>query len=456
MSTTGKRTEELIALDKLHVWHPFTQQKEWVSSEQLVIERGNGNYLFDTDGKKYLDGVSSLWVTVHGHRKREIDRAVREQLKKIAHTTLLGLSSVPSIELAAKLVKITPRGLNRVFYSDSGSTAVEIALKIAYQYWVEKGIKGKNRFITFTGAYHGDTLGSMGVGEIGPFVKKFNPLLKKHIRAPYPYCYRCPVKSNKKEYPECGTACLGDFERILEKHHEEAAACIIEPLVQGAAGMITSPPGFLKGVRRLTKKYGVLLIADEVAVGFGRTGKLFACEHEGVSPDIMALAKGITGGYLPLAATLTTEKIYRAFLGKYEDFKAFLHGHTYTGNPLGCAAAIANLNIFENDKVIEGIQPKIELLSTLLGELKEHKYVGDIRQRGLMVGIELVADKHAKEPFPTKERLGHAVCVKAREYGLIIRPLGDVIILMPPLSIKDAELKKIVRVVRDSINACIA
>lgn len=435
------RTKELQRLDKAHVWHPFTQMKEWESGDPLIIEKGQGNYLIDTDGRRYLDGVSSLWVNVHGHRKKEIDRAIKSQLGKLAHSTLLGLGNTPSIKLAERLAGIAPKGLKRVFFSDNGSTAVEIALKMAFQYWEQKGVEGKKKFVAFTGAYHGDTFGSMSVGEIDIFVKKYRPLLFSAFRAPYPYCYRCPAGKNSSD---CKTECLKAFEDILKKHSGEIAACIIEPMLQGAAGMIVSPSGFLKGVRRLTKKYGVLLIADEVATGFGRTGKMFACEVEGVVPDFLCLAKGITGGYMPLAATLTTDKVYRAFLGKYEEYKSFFHGHTYTGNPLGSAAALANLDIFEKERVIEKLGPKIELFKKLLQRFDGLEYVGEVRQIGLVAGIELVKDKNTREPFPAKSRVGYRACLSMRDSGVILRPLGDVVVIMPPLSIRESELKKIV------------
>ena len=445
----------LKVLDKKYLWHPFTQMREWEKDDPLIIERGDGNYLIDTDGRRYLDGVSSLWVNVHGHRKKEIDDAIKKQIDKISHSTLLGLANIPSIELAEKLVKIAPKDLKKVFYSDNGSTAVEIALKMAFQYWNQQtGARGqgsgvrKTKFISFTGAYHGDTFGSMSVGEIDVFVKKYKPLLFHAFKAYYPYCYRCPIN---KTYPDCKTSCIKKFEDILKKYHNEIAACIIEPIVQGAAGMIVSPPGFLKEVRRLCTKYNVLLIADEVATGFGRTGKMFACEHEDVTPDFLCLAKGITGGYLPLAATLTTEKVYKAFLGRYEEFKAFFHGHTYTGNPLGCAAAIANLNIFKKEKTLQKLKPKIGLLSGLLEDFKTLSHVGDVRHKGLMAGIELVRNKRTKEPFPAEERVGHMVCIEARRHGLIIRPLGDTIVIMPPLSITNEEIKNIVKIVYKSI-----
>ncbi|MBI5586863.1 MAG: adenosylmethionine--8-amino-7-oxononanoate transaminase [Deltaproteobacteria bacterium] len=443
------KTKRLISLDKKHLWHPFTQMKEWAESDPLIIERGKGNYLIDTEGRRYLDGVSSLWVTVHGHRKKEIDSAVKKQLSKIAHSTLLGLGNTPSIELAERLAEIAPGGLGRVFYSDNGSTAVEIALKMAFQYHEQTNRKNRKRkFIAFTGAYHGDTFGSMSVGEIDIFVKKYRPLLFDTFRAPYPYCYRCPVGKDKKD---CKTACLNALEDILKDHHEEIAGCVIEPLFEGAAGIVTSPPGFLKAVRRLTRKYDVLLIVDEVATGFGRTGSMFACDAEGVVPDFLCLAKGLTGGYMPLAATLTTEKVYKAFLGRYDEYKSFFHGHTYTGNPLGCAAAIANLDIFKDEKVMERLKGKITLFRELLKRFESFGHVGEVRQAGLIAGIELVADRKTKKPYPSDERLGHRVCMEARKYGLIIRPLGDTIVIMPPLSITGSELKKIVGITCDCV-----
>ena len=442
------RTKKLAEIDRSHIWHPFTQMKEWEAEEPLIIEKGRGNYLIDTGGRRYLDAISSLWVNLHGHARPEIDKAMKAQLGKIAHSTLLGLANVPSIELAERLVNIAPAGLGRVFYSDNGSTAVEIALKMAYQWSLQTGRPEKKRFVAFTGAYHGDTFGSMSVGEIDIFVKKYRPLLFKAYRAPYPYCYRCPLGES---YPGCKIACLGALEEILKKHNKEIAACVIEPGFEGAAGMITAPPGFLKGVRRLTKKYGVLLIADEVAAGFGRTGHMFACDAEGVSPDFLCLAKGLTGGYLPLAATLTTERVYKAFLGRFDEDKAFFHGHTYTGNPLGCAAALASLDIFEKEHVIEGLKPKIALLTRLLEDVGKLPHVGDVRQTGLVAGIELVADRETKMRYGAKERAGWRVCREAILNGVMIRPLGDTIVLMPPLSITDAQMKTMVRVTAASI-----
>jgi adenosylmethionine-8-amino-7-oxononanoate aminotransferase len=430
--------------DKTYVWHPFTQMQDWVENPQLVIAAGEGIKLVDTDGKSYYDGVSSLWLNVHGHRKDAIDQAIINQLGKIAHTTMLGLASVPAAELAEKLVQIVPSGLKKVFYSDSGSTAVEIAVKMAYQYWQLKGNAKKQKFVTLTNAYHGDTVGSVSVGGIDLFHRIFGPLLFETIHAPSPCCYYCALGEDPEQ---CGLACTREVEKILAEQHGEIAAMVVEPLVQGAAGMLTQPPGYLRRIRELTKQYNVLLIVDEVATGFGRTGKMFACEHEGVSPDIMTMAKGITAGYLPLAATLTTEEVYNAFLGDRASQKTFFHGHSYTGNALACAAALANLEVFKEEQVIEGLQAKIAAAKSKLATFWQLTAVGDIRQCGLMIGVELMADRQAKTPFPADQLLGHQVCMLAREYGLIIRPLGDVIVFMPPLASTVNEIEVMLNII---------
>ena len=438
--------------DKKYIWHPFTQMQDYSLEAPLIIEKGEGCTLVDIHGKAYLDGVSSLWTNVHGHRKHRLDLAIREQLDRVAHSTLLGLSNVPAIELAKRLVGIAPQGLTKVFYSDNGSTAVEIALKMAFQYHQqtdgEKG--GKRKFIAFKNAYHGDTIGSVSIGGIDIFHEKYSPLLFHAYKAESPYCYRCPWE---RSYPSCGLECLMRLETLMASHAREVCALVIEPLVQGAAGMLIQPPGFLEGVRDLCTKYNILMIADEVAVGFGKTGRMFACDHEGVVPDLMALAKGISGGYLPLAATLTTEEIYQGFLGRYEEFKTFFHGHTYTGNPLACAAAIANLEIFEEERILEELKDKIRLLAERLESFKSLRHVGDIRQMGIMVGIELVADRLSKRPFEPKEKIGHRVILEARKRGLIIRPLGNVIVLMPPLSISTEEIDRLCHTTFTAIRA---
>ncbi|GAB4542444.1 MAG: adenosylmethionine--8-amino-7-oxononanoate transaminase [Thermodesulfovibrionia bacterium] len=441
--------------DKQYLWHPFTQMKEWMEEDIVVITEARGAFLKDITGRWYIDGVSSLWVNVHGHRKREIDDAIKGQIDKVSHSTLLGLTHPPAIGLAERLIKIINSSLSsrhsslsRVFYSDNGSTAVEIALKMAFQYWQHKGMKGKKRFLSLKNAYHGDTIGAVSVGGIDVFHKAFSHLLFRTYKAPSPYCYRCEFDL---QYPHCRLHCLGRLEDILKRHFEDIAALIIEPIVQAAGGMIISPPGYLSGVRRLCNKYNILMIADEVATGFGRTGRMFACEHEGVVPDILCLAKGITGGYLPLAVTITTEEVYEAFLGRYEDLKTFFHGHTYTGNQLACMAAIANLDIFKKERTLKKMQKKIEFLRKRLEEIKELPIVGDVRQKGFMIGIEIVKDKETRETFPLKEKMGWRVCYKAREKGLLIRPLGNVVVLMPPLSISTEELERMLSIVTESI-----
>ncbi|MCL5737017.1 MAG: adenosylmethionine--8-amino-7-oxononanoate transaminase [Actinobacteria bacterium] len=437
--------------DKRYIWHPFTQMKDWLARKPIIIAEGFGSYLKDVEGNVYLDGVSSLWVTVHGHRRKEIDQAIIAQIGQISHSTMLGLSNVPAIRLARRLVQIAPAGLTRVFYSDSGSTAVEIALKMAFQYWQQcpDPRPRKNRFISFkNAAYHGDTIGSVSVGGIDLFHATYRPLLFPTFQVEAPYCYRC---FKGLSHPRCEMACIEDLEATLGEHHEEVAGLIIEPLVQAAAGMLVAPPGYLSRVRDLCSKYDVLMIADEVAVGFGRTGRMFACEHEDVHPDLMTVAKGITGGYLPLAATLVTERIHNAFLGDVDEKKTFYHGHTYTGNPLACAAANANLDVFENDRTLETLQVKIDRLRASLQRFSDLEHVGDVRQCGFMVGIELVHDGASRTAYPTVENVGVKVILQAREMGLIIRPLGDVIVIMPPLSVSDEELDRIIDIVYESV-----
>ncbi len=436
--------------DKRYLWHPFTQMKEYLGEKPLIIEEGEGVYLKDTEGNKYLDGVSSLWVNIHGHRRWEIDQAIMDQLHKISHSTLLGLSNVPAIDLAQRLVEITPQGLEKVFYSDTGATAVEIAIKIAFQYWqqISPQFGHKTKFISLKNGYHGDTLGAVSVGGIDVYHQIYNPLLFSAIKVESPYCYRC---SFDQSWPGCNDLCLQQLEEVMRENHPEIAALIIEPMVQAAGGMIVSPPGYLSRVRELCTKYNILMIADEVAVGWGRTGKMFACEYEQVSPDIMTLGKGITGGYLPLAATLTTHEIFDAFLGGYDEQRTFYHGHTYTGNPLACAAALANIELFERDRTLEKLQPKIATLSAKLAAFRHLPHVGEVRQLGFMVGIELVKDKGTKQFYPAKERIGHKVILAARRKGAIMRPLEDVIVIMPPLSITSQDLERLISIVYESI-----
>jgi adenosylmethionine-8-amino-7-oxononanoate aminotransferase len=450
--TSRPRTQQLVRWDHTYLWHPFTQMKEWEQEEPIIVARGKGSYLIDTEGRRYLDGTSSIWVNLHGHRHPTLDNALREQLGKVAHSTLLGLSNPPAIELARELVRIAPKEMTRVFYSDDGSTAVEVALKMAVQYWQQRKprLGPKRMFVNLKLAYHGDTAGAMSVGNIELFLERFHPLLFPTMKVDSPYCYRCPLKLT---YPTCQLACIEPIERLLKARHRKLAGFIIEPLVQAAAGMITAPPGYLTRIRNLCTKYNVLLIADEVATGFGRTGKMFACQHEGVTPDLMAISKGLTGGYMPLAATLATEEIYQAFLGEYREWKTFFHGHSYTGNPLGCAVALANLQVFRQEHTLTRLRLKIKALSRLLKPLAEHPHVGDIRQCGFMVGIELVRRRMAREPYPLEERVGHQVAIDARSRGLLLRPIGNVIVLMPPLVTSIKELRDMIEIIQHSITA---
>jgi adenosylmethionine-8-amino-7-oxononanoate aminotransferase len=423
MPTTGE-------LDHRHLWHPFTQMRDWCREEPTVIDRAEGTDLIDTEGRRYIDGVSSLWCSVHGHRHPVIDGAVHAQLDRVAHSTLLGLTHEPAAALAARLVEIAPRGLTRVFYSDSGSTATEVALKMAFQFWQQRGGQHVRRtsFVSLRDAYHGDTLGAVSVGGIDLFHGAYGPLLF------HPH----QVDPGDAE----------QLERTLALHGEQVAAVVVEPLVQGAAGIRVQPPGYLRRVRELCDRHDVLLVCDEVATGFGRTGTMFACEQERVAPDFLCLGKGLTGGYLPLAATLTTERVHDGFLGEHEDYRTFFHGHTFTGNPLACAAAVASLETFESERTLVRLQPKIRLLRELLEPVAAMSEVAEVRGRGMMVGIDLGDHDPAL-------RLGQRVVAEARARGAIVRPLGDVVVLMPPLAISHADLRRLVRIVAAAIEAAI-
>lgn len=439
------RMEEL---DKKYIWHPFTQMKEWREETPVIISEGRDCFIKDIYGRWYLDGVSSIWVNIFGHRKKEIDEAIKAQIDRIAHSTMLGLSNVPAVRLAGKLIQLLdasfcPSSLKKVFYSDNGSTAVESGLKMAFQFWKHRGVDGRNAFVCLNNGYHGDTIGAVSVGGVDIFHEAFGPLLFKTYKAPSPYCYRCELGEKSGN---CGLACLAEMDKLLYAHSGEIAGLIIEPIIQAAGGMITSPPGYLKGVRELCSKYDIIMIADEVATGFGRTGRMFACEHEQVVPDIMCLSKGITGGYMPLAVTLATDYIYNAFLGEFKDLKTFFHGHSYTGNPLACAAALACLELFEKESLLENMKEKIALLGRWLQEILVRPHVGDVRQAGLMAGVELVRDKKTKEPYDWADKMGWKVASQARDKGVFIRPLGNVIVIMPPLSISLQNLEKLLDV----------
>ncbi|PID28274.1 MAG: adenosylmethionine--8-amino-7-oxononanoate transaminase [Candidatus Cloacimonadota bacterium] len=443
-----KRYKLLKEKSDKNLWYPFSQMQGFVEEEYPVIESGEGVFLTDVNGKKYIDGVASIWTNVHGHNHPELNKAMKEQIDKISHTTMLGVGNVPAIELAEKLIEITPENLTKVFYSDSGSEAVEIALKIAYQYNQQNGKPEKKKFISFKNAYHGDTIGSVSAGGIDLFHKVYGGLIFETVKADSPFSYRLNGGMSEEETLKF---CSEQLEEIMKNGAEEIGALVIEPLVQGAGGLIVHPKGFLAKVRELCSKYDILMICDEVAVGFGKTGTLFACEQENVKPDLMAVAKGISAGYLPLAATFVTEKIYRGFLGKYEDFRTFFHGHTFTGNPVACAAALANLELFRKNNVLENVKLRAEQIAKAMKKLADHPNVGDIRQCGMMVGAELVKDKASKEEFEPALRIGHQVTLEARKNGAIIRPLGNVIILMPPLVINERELETLLNVTVNAI-----
>ncbi|MFP3729015.1 adenosylmethionine--8-amino-7-oxononanoate transaminase [Priestia filamentosa] len=437
---------ELIEKSKKYLWLPFTQMKDY-DENPLIIENGEGIKVKDVYGKEYYDGFSSVWLNVHGHRKQELDDAIKRQLEKIAHSTLLGMTNVPATELAEKLINISPKNLTRVFYSDSGAEAVEIALKMAFQYWKNVGKPEKQKFISMKNGYHGDTIGAVSIGSIDLFHHVYGPLMFESFKAPVPYVYR----SESQDPCICRDECLQELEQLLKEHHHTIAALSIESIVQGASGIIVMPEGFLSGVRELCTKYEVLLIVDEVATGFGRTGKMFACEHENVQPDLMAAGKGITGGYLPIAVTFATERIYEAFYDDYSNMKTFFHGHSYTGNQLGCAVALENLRLFEVEEVVEKVAEKSENLKKLLNTLYELPHVGDVRQLGFMCGIELVQSKKMRQPFPSDKRIGYKVSLKMRELGMLTRPLGDVIVLMPPLVSTVEDLKEMIEIIKQAI-----
>ena len=444
--TSSAAYAELLEQNRRFLWNPFTQMKDYLADEPVVIERGEGVKLVDANGVEYYDGNSSLWVNVHGHNRPELNEALAAQLERVAHSTLLGMANVPALELAERLVELTPPRLGKVFYSDSGATAVEIGLKLAFAYWRRVGRPEKNVFVAFDNGYHGDTVGAMSLGGIHLFHSEFGPLLFPCERVTFPHAYRFPGSEE-----ECADASLAEIEALFDHDAPRIATLVVEPLVQAAAGMRTMPRGFLSELERLCRDHDVLLFADEVATGFGRTGEMFACEHEAVEPDLMSLGKGLTGGYLPVAATLVSDAIYDAFYGDFAELKTFFHGHSFTGNQLGCAVALASLDLFERDGLIARVQESSRLLARRLRALAALPHVGNVRQRGLMVGIELVSDRVSNEPFDWRERTGQRVCHRARELGMLTRPLGDVVVFMPPLVTERDDLEAMVGILELAI-----
>ena len=429
-------SRKIKSYDLDYIWHPFTQMKEYLSEDPLVIENSDGVYLIDSDGNRYIDGVSSLWVNIHGHNVSKINTAIKKQVDKLAHSTLLGVTNPSASLLAKKLIDIAPNGLKKVFYSGDGASAVEVALKMAFQYWLIKGKKNKNKFVCLKGGYHGDTLGAVSVGGIDAFHSTFKPLL---------------FESYKVSSYDSSDSTINELENLLEKKADSIAALILEPYVQAAGGIKVAKEGYLKDIKKLCDKFNILLILDEVATGFGRTGEMFACDHDNVCPDILVLGKGLTGGYLPLSATITTNDIFETFLGEHEELKAFFHGHSYSGNPLACSAAIANLEIFEEEKTILKVKEIIKIFEDELKEFSGLKHVSSIRNKGLMAGIDLMKDPENNTSYDLKDRVAKKVCDIAKTEGILIRPLGDTIVMMPPVSIKQKELKKLTRSIYKSI-----
>lgn len=435
--------------DLKHIWHPCSQMKDYEDFPPIVIKSGKGIYLYDENGKQYIDAVSSWWVNLFGHANERISTALAHQAFQLEHTIFANFTHEPAIKLAEKLAKITPDGLTKVFFADNGSSAIEVALKMSFQYHQQKNKPNKKRFLALTDAYHGETLGALSVGGVDLYNEVFQPLLLDTVRAQGPDCFRCPFK----EKPEsCNTPCIQFVEEKLKVHHEEITAIIIEPLIQAAAGMKMYPPTYLKNLKELCLTYDVHLIADEVAVGFGRTGTMFACEQGDITPDFMCLSKGLTGGYLPLSVVLTTEEVYGAFYDDYETMKAFLHSHSYTGNPLACSVANEVLQIFEDEQYIKQIAEKGAYMKELASQVFDHQlYVGEYRQMGMVGAIELVKDKETKESFPSEERVGYQIYRIALEKGLLLRPLGNILYFMPPYVITKEEINTMIRLTDESI-----
>lgn len=438
---------DLNEIDRHHYWHAFTQMAEY---EPLIVREAEGVWLTDDSGRRLMDGVSSLWCNVHGHRHPKIDAAVREQLDRVAHVTSLGMSNPTTIRLTEKLIGIAPKGLECVFYSSDGASAVEVALKMAFQYWrqIDEPEPQRDLYLAVGGAYHGDTLGAVSVGGVARFHAMFAPLLFDVVRGPSPDSYRTPAGVDG---PHLAEFYLSQYRALFEQFGHRLAAVIIEPVIQAAAGIVINPAGFLKGLADLARQYGVLLIADEIATGMGRTGKMWACQWEEVEPDFLCIGKGLSGGYLPISATLTTRRVWNAFLGEYSQSRSFFHGHTYGGNPLACAAALATIHLFESEKTLVHVEQQSALLSELLRPLAEHPKVGDVRQRGLIAAIELVECKTTRTGFAWQEKVGVQVCQRAIDRGVWLRPLGNVLVLIPPLCIQPDQLRFLVEAVTSAI-----
>lgn len=436
--------------DLKYIWHPCSQMKDYEELPPIVIDRGKGCYLYDVEGNSYLDCISSWWTNIFGHSNDRINRAVKKQLEEIEHVIFAHFSNKPAVELAERLTSIAPKGLKKVFFSDNGSSAVEIALKMSFQYHQQTGKTKKVRFAALQDAYHGETLGALSVGDLDLYSNIYKPLLLNTLRVEAPDCYRC--KYDKKR-SNCNAECFEAMEEALEKHHEELSAIIVEPMVQGAAGMKIYSPLYLKKLRKACDFYDVHIIADEIAVGFGRTGEMFACNHADITPDIMCLSKGISAGYMPMSVVMTTENIYNAFYDEFSTLKAFVHSHTYAGNAMACAIACESLNIFKEENVIENNKIKSKFIGELTEERAEgNSFVGDVRQLGMITALELVKDKNTKEKFNWKQRTGYEIYKIALRKGLLLRPIGDVLYFMPPYVIEKKDMQYMIDKCFESID----
>ncbi|WP_247600269.1 adenosylmethionine--8-amino-7-oxononanoate transaminase [Priestia flexa] len=443
----------LVEKDLKYIWHPCSQMKDYEELKPIVIEKGEGVYLYDTEGNSYLDVVSSWWCNLLGHCNPIINDKIKDQLDRLEHVIFANFTHEPAIKLCESLMEIIPEGLSKFNFSDNGSAAVECALKMAFQYQYQTGHKEKTRFMCFTDGYHGETIGALSVGSLDLYAQIYNPMLMDTIRIEAPDCYRCPYGKTRDS---CQVECFVQAEKAFEKHGHETCAMIVEPILQGAAGMRIYPPRYLQKLRALCDEYGVLLIADEIATGFGRTGKMFACDYAEITPDIMCISKGLTGGYMPMAITITSNQIYKAFYAEYKEGKAFMHSHTYSGNPLACSAALAVVNILKHDKVLEKASVRAAYLNRRINEaLLDHPHVGEIRDIGLIHAVELVKNKKTKEPFSSEHRIGYQIYKAALKKGLILRPLGDVLYFNPPLTIDEEELEEAVNSCVNAINEVI-
>lgn len=441
---------ELQRKDLQYIWHPCSQMKDYEEMPPIVVERGKGAYLYDIEGHSYLDAVSSWWVNLFGHSNDRINSALKKQVDQLEHVIFAQFTHKPAIELAEKLVQMTPSNLQKVFFADNGSSAIEVALKLSFQYFQQIGKQNKTKFVSITDAYHGETLGALSVSNIGLYNEIYQPLLMNTFEVQGPDCFRC---SYQKDREHCNAECFEKMEEIVSKEHDNICAVVIEPMVQGAAGMKIYSKHYLKKLRKLCDTYDIHLIADEIAVGFGRTGTMFACNHAEIEPDIMCLSKGITAGYMPLAVTLTTEKIYQVFYDDYIKLKAFMHSHSYTGNPLSCAVACETLKIFDEENILQNNAAKSSLIKELVAsQLNSHPYVGEFRQLGMIGAIELVKNKKTKEPFPWTQRVGYEIYKIALSKGLLIRPLGNIIYFMPPYCVEEKDLEFMVSTTFDCIN----